>query len=77
MTTVTRIVSGDATTDQTWLVLEGAMDGCPAVTQRRSIALAAIVAGQTTVDAEKAALISDVEAAYGRYLALQTALESL
>lgn len=72
---VKRIADSDTT--HTWLVLEGSMEGVPAVTLRRTVALAAIVAGNTTVEAQKAALIADVEAAYARYLALQSALEQL
>lgn len=74
---VKRIPGDDAQTDQTWLVLEGTFDGCPQVTRRRTVALAAIVAGNTTLDAQKSALVADVEAAYARYQALQSALEQL
>jgi hypothetical protein len=73
---VTRITS-DPHTDQKWLVLKGEVEGVPEVTKVRSINVAALVSGDLTLEAEKAALVADVEEYLGRYNALQQALLSL
>jgi hypothetical protein len=63
--------------DHTWVVLEASIDGVPVVTHRRSINSAALASGYLTLEAEKAALVADVEAAYERWQAVQRALASL
>jgi hypothetical protein len=74
---VTRIPSGDEHTDQKWLVLKGEIEGVPQVTKVRSINVAALVSGDLTLEAEKAALIADVEEYLARFNALQQALQEL
>lgn len=63
--------------DAKWLVLEGSIDGCPQVTKRRSINTAALVSGDLTIAAEKAALIADVQEYLARYNAVQAAIAEL
>jgi hypothetical protein len=63
--------------NQKWLVLVGEVEGCPQVTKTRSINTAALASGATTLEAEKAALIADVEEYYERWTALQEALKEL
>lgn len=63
--------------NQKWVVLQGSIDGCPAVTKRRSINTAALVDGSLTLESEKAKLIADVEEYYARYLAVQEQLKNL
>lgn len=74
---VRRVLSGDAHTDQKWLVLEGYIDGVPEVTKRRSISTAALASGDLTLADEKARLIADVEEYHDRWAAVQAALEDL
>jgi hypothetical protein len=76
MVVVQRASSGDAHEDQKWLVLEGSVPGTPVV-KRRSINTAALVSGDLTLEGEKAKLIADVEEYHARWIAVQTALESL
>ena len=63
--------------DSEWVVLEASIDGAPAATQRRSISAAALAAGSLTLADEKAALMTDVQAAYTRWLAVQQALQTI
>jgi hypothetical protein len=63
--------------NQKWIVLEGSVEGCPAVTKRRSINTAALVDRSLTFANEKAKLIADVEEYHARYLAVQKELENL
>lgn len=63
--------------NQKWLVLQGSVEGCPAVTKRRSINTAALADGSLTLDSEKAKLIADVNEYYARYLAVQEQLKNL
>lgn len=63
--------------NQKWVVLEGSVEGCPAVTKRRSINTAALVDGTLTLAAEKAKLIADVEEYLARYKAVQEQLRDL
>lgn len=68
---IERIPPADAHDGQKWLRLLGKVDGSPDVTWKtRTVNVAALVAGQTTVDAEKAKLAADVEEYYARWLAL-------
>lgn len=74
---VKRVLLGNDHDDTKWLVLEGAIDGCPQVTKRRTINTAALVSGDLDLATEKAQLIADVEEYYARYQAVQTALQEL
>jgi hypothetical protein len=73
---ITRIESGDPHLDQKFLVLQGEIEGTPVV-KRRSINTAALVSGDLTLEGEKAKLIADVNEYHARWIAVQTALESL
>jgi hypothetical protein len=73
---ITRIESGDPHLDQKFLVLQGEIEGTPVI-KRRSINTAALVSGDLTLEGEKAKLIADVEEYHARWIAVQTALESL
>lgn len=77
MITVKRISSGDAHDDQKWLVLEGSVEGCPAVTKRRAINTAALADGSLTFAAEKARLEADVAEYHARWVAVQAAVADL
>lgn len=69
--TITRIPPADAHDGQKWLRLLGKVDGSPEATWKtRTVNIAAIVSGRTTVDQEKARLTADVEEYYARWLAL-------
>ena len=63
--------------DPNWVVLEGSIAGCPAVTQRRSIHAGALADGQTTIATEVAALTQAVEKAYRNWTAAQIAIAAL
>jgi len=71
---VTRISGPD---EGAFFYLQGAVEGIPAVTRTRTIALAALASGAVTVAGEKAALIADVEAAVVNWQAAQAALQEL
>jgi hypothetical protein len=73
---ITRIESGDPHLDQKFLVLQGEIEGTPVI-KRRSINTAALVSGDLTLEGEKAKLIADVNEYHARWIAVQTALESL
>jgi hypothetical protein len=74
--TIKRVVSGDEHLDQKWLVLEGSVDGTPVV-KRRSINTAALVSGDLTLAAEKAALEADCEEYAARWQSVQDAVRQL
>jgi hypothetical protein len=74
---VQRIPFGNDHDDAKWLVLEGSIEGCPAVTKRRTINTAALADGSLTLDAEKARLVADVKEYFGRWQAVQQALKEL
>jgi acyl CoA:acetate/3-ketoacid CoA transferase beta subunit len=57
--------------NQKWLVLQGSIDGVPAVTKRVSIAVAALVTNPGLLDHARAKLISDVAEYHANYLLLQ------
>lgn len=73
---VKHIPSGDAHTDQKWLVLEASVDGTPVV-KRRSINTQALVDGSLTLDGEKQKLLADVTEYHARWLAVQESLKRL
>lgn len=68
---IKRVLTGDEHTDQKWLVFEGSVEGCPAVTKRRVVNTYALVQGRTTKQAERKALKRDVREYYERWLATQ------
>jgi hypothetical protein len=74
---VERILLGNDHDDTKWIVLQGSVDGCPAVTKRRAINSAALVSGALSLPEEKARLIADVEEYHARFLALQEQLKEL
>lgn len=57
--------------NQKWLVYEGYVEGCPAVTKRRAINVAALVDGSLNVEDEKAHLVADVREYHERWKKLQ------
>ena len=57
--------------NQKWLVLEGYVDGVPAVTKRVTIAVSALVVRPALLDEARAQLIADVTEYHANYLALQ------
>ena len=52
--------------NQKWLVLEGSIDGCPAVTKRTAMNTAALASIPGHYEEKKAKLIADVEEYYAR-----------
>jgi hypothetical protein len=69
---VERIPPTDEHDGQKWLRLRGRVEGSPESTWKtRTVNVAALVSGQTTVDAERAKLAADVEEYHARYLALK------
>jgi hypothetical protein len=69
--TVTRVMLSSEHDNQKWLVLEGSVEGVPAVTKRVSIAVAALVSRPSLLEEARAKLVSDVAEYHANYLALQ------
>ena len=59
--------------DQKWLVLEAYVDGCEAVTKRRTINTYALASGKTTLEAEEAKLVGHVTEYLARWEAVEEA----
>lgn len=57
--------------NQKWYVIEGYVDGVPAVTKRASIAVSAIVYRPEILEEARAKLVSDVSEYHANYLALK------
>lgn len=74
---VVRIPPADDHEAQKWLVIEGSIEGCPAVTKRDSINVAAIASGDIVLADRVAKMRADVEEYYGRWLALADLPEEL
>lgn len=74
---VRRVPPADDHEAQKWLVIEGRVDGCPAVTKRDSINVAAIASGDIVLADRVAKMRADVEEYYGRWLALADLPEEL
>ena len=70
------VPSGDDHTDQKWIVLEASVAGTPVV-KRRSVNTAALVSGDTTLQAESDALRADVNEYAARWAAVTAALAAL
>lgn len=68
---VRRILLNDEHEDQKWYVIEGSIDGCPAVTKRTSIPVAALVSGDVVLADAVQKLRADVAEYHTNYLALQ------
>jgi hypothetical protein len=66
-----RVVPANEHERQKWLVLEGYVEGIPAVTKRTSIAVAALVSRPALLDEAREKLIADVTEYHQNYLALQ------
>lgn len=73
----TPVVTSIAGPDPAFLYLSCAIEGYPACTTTRSIALARLADGTLTVAAEKAALIAEVEQKKLNFDAAQAALQEL
>jgi hypothetical protein len=67
-----RVMLESAHDNQKWLVLEGYIDGVPAVTKRVSIAVAALVANPGLLETARTKLLSDVNEYHANFLALQS-----
>lgn len=57
--------------NQKWYVLEGYVDGIPAITKRVSVAVAGIVQDPTLVERARSKLVADVTEYHANFLALQ------
>ena len=74
---VKRVPPADDHEAQKWLILEGSIDGCPAVTKRDAINVAAIASGDVVLADRVAKMRADVEEYYNRWLALADLPEEL
>lgn len=74
---VRRVPPADEHEAQKWYVIEGYVEGCPAVTKRDAINIAAIVSGDVSLEARIAKMRADVEEYYQRWLALADLPEEL
>lgn len=57
--------------NQKWVVLECYVDGCPVVTKRATVSVAAYVARPAILDEARTKLVADVTEYHANYLALQ------
>lgn len=72
MTVKVRRITLDSDHDnQRWYVIEGYIDGCPAVTKRDTINIAAIADGTITLEERVTKMKADVTEYYSRWLTLQ------
>lgn len=74
---VRRVPPADEHEAQKWYVIEGYVEGCPAVTKRDAINIAAIVSGDVSLEERIAKMRADVEEYYQRWLALADLPEEL
>ena len=74
---VRRVPPADEHEAQKWYVIEGYVEGCPAVTKRDAINIAAIVSGAVSLQERIAKMRADVEEYYQRWLALADLPEEL
>ncbi len=70
--TVTRVIPPTEHERQKWYVLEGSVEGVPAVTKRVSIAVSALVTRPALLDEARSKLIADVTEYHANYLLLQS-----
>lgn len=66
-----RVKIGNEHDDQKWLVLEGYVDGCPPVTKRVTISVAALVTDPGLLEASRSKLLADVNEYFANYQLLQ------
>jgi hypothetical protein len=71
MTKVRRIMLDSEHDNQRWFVLEGFVEGCPAVTKRDTINISAIASGAIDLNARIAKMHADVAEYHTRWLTLQ------
>lgn len=74
---VRRIKSGDEHEDQKWYVIEGSIEGCPAVTKRDTINIAAIASGDVVLQERIDKMRADVAEYYLRLQTLQSLPDEL
>jgi hypothetical protein len=74
---VKRLKPSDDHEAQKWLILEGSIDGVPAVTKRDAINVAALASGDIVLADRVAKMRADVEEYYNRWLALADLPEEL
>jgi hypothetical protein len=67
---IRRISSANEHEAQKWLVIEGSLEGCPAVTKRESINVAALASGDLVLAERVQKMRDDVVEYYGRWLEL-------
>jgi hypothetical protein len=68
---VRRVVLDTEHDNQKWFVIEGSIDGCPAVTKRDTINLAAIASGDVDLNERIEKMRADVLEYHARWLYLQ------
>lgn len=66
-----QVLIGNEHDDQKWYVLEGYVDGVPAVTKRTSIAVAGLVQRPALLEEARAKLIADVTEYHANWKFLQ------
>jgi hypothetical protein len=69
---VRRVMLASDHDNQRWVVLEGYIDGCPAVTKRDTINVAALASGDIVLADRVAKMKADVAEYHGRWLTLQS-----
>lgn len=74
---VRRVKSGNEHDDQKWYVIEGYIDGLPAVTKRDTINIAAIASGAVSLQARIDKMKADVAEYHERLLTLQSLPDEL
>jgi hypothetical protein len=70
--TIRRVMLKTEHENQKWLVLQGSVEGVPAVTKTASIAMSAYVSRPAILDETRIKLIADVQEYHANYLALQS-----
>lgn len=74
---VRRVKSGNEHDDQKWYVIEGYIEGCPAVTKRDTINIAAIASGDVVLQERVDKMKADVAEYYLRHQILQSLPDEL
>lgn len=69
---VRRVLLDSEHDNQRWIVLEGYIDGCPAVTKRDTINVAALASGDIVLADRVAKMKADVAEYHARWSFLQT-----
>lgn len=68
---VRRVMLDTEHDNQRWIVLEGSVDGCPAVTKRDTINVAALASGDVVLEDRVAKMKADVAEYHARWQYLQ------